>query len=69
VYVFEIKLSGTAEEALEQAEARGYATPYGADARKEVVQVGVEFDQGQRNISRWLVNDNSYCLLSGFAVQ
>ncbi|MDR1603607.1 MAG: ATP-binding protein [Gracilibacteraceae bacterium] len=54
VYVFEIKLNGTAEEALRQAKGRGYAAPYGADARK-VVQVGVEFDKGERNISRWLV--------------
>jgi hypothetical protein len=58
VYVFEIKLNGTAEEALKQAKERGYAAPYGADARR-VVQVGVAFDKGERNIARWLVNDSA----------
>jgi hypothetical protein len=56
VYVFEIKLNGTAEEALKQVNDRGYAAPYGTDGRN-VVKVGVEFSKGERNISRWLVED------------
>jgi hypothetical protein len=54
VYVFEFKLNGTAEEALAQIEEKGYAIPYEAGGRK-VVKVGVEFDKGERNISRVLV--------------
>jgi hypothetical protein len=54
VYVFEIKLNGTVESALEQARERGYAAPYRA-AGREVVIVGVEFDQSERNISRWVM--------------
>jgi hypothetical protein len=53
VYVFEFKLNGTAEEALAQIEEKGYAIPYEAGGRK-VVKVGVEFDKGERNISRVL---------------
>lgn len=54
IYVFEFKLSGTAEQALQQIEEKGYAQPYQADMR-EVIQVGVEFSAEKRNISRWLL--------------
>ena len=54
VYVFEFKLNGTAEEALQQINDKGYATPFNSDARK-VMKVGVEFSSETRNVSRWLV--------------
>ena len=54
VYVFEFKLDGSAEQALQQIEEKGYARPFVADNRK-VVKVGVEFSAEQRNIKRWLV--------------
>ncbi|WP_455587246.1 ATP-binding protein [Bacteroides sp.] len=54
IYVFEFKLNGTAEQALEQIDDKGYLIPYLADGR-EIVKVGVEFSAEKRNISRWLV--------------
>ena len=54
VYVFEFKLDGSAEQALQQIEEKGYAVPFAADRRK-VVKVGVEFSAEARNIKRWLV--------------
>ena len=33
IYVFEFKLNGTAEEALQQIEDKGYLIPYQADGR------------------------------------
>ena len=33
VYIFEFKLNGTADEALQQIEDKGYALPYASDAR------------------------------------
>lgn len=53
IYVFEFKLSGTAEEALQQIEDKGYLIPYQVDGR-EVRKIGVEFSAEKRNISRWL---------------
>ena len=41
IYVFEFKLNGTAEQALQQIDEKGYLIPYQADDR-EVVKVGVE---------------------------
>lgn len=54
VFVFEFKLNGTAEQALAQIDAQGYAVPYQAQGR-EVVKVGVEFDKDTRNLGRWLI--------------
>lgn len=54
IYVFEFKLNGTAEQALQQIDDKDYLIPYQADGR-EVVKVGVEFSAEKRNISRWLL--------------
>jgi hypothetical protein len=55
VYVFEFKLAGngTAEEALEQIDGKGYLLPYSAEG-KALVKVGVEFDREKRTIGKWL---------------
>lgn len=52
VYIFEFKLDGTAREALDQIDAKGYAQPYTADPRP-LFKVGVGFSSVQRNISEW----------------
>ena len=53
-YVFEFKLDGSAEAALQQIEEKGYSFPYEADGRK-LVKVGVSFDAEQRNLGEWLI--------------
>ena len=53
IYIFEFKLNGTAEEALQQIENKGYAVPYRTDNRK-LIKVGIEFSAEERNIKRWL---------------
>lgn len=42
IYIFEFKLDGTADEALQQIEEKGYARPYEADKRK-LFKVGTVF--------------------------
>ena len=54
IYVMEFKLNGTAEEALQQIEEKGYASAFAADGRK-VVKVGVNFSDETRSIERWIV--------------
>lgn len=54
IYIMEFKLDGTAEEALRQIEAKGYALPFATDSRK-VVKVGVNFNKESRNIDSWIV--------------
>ena len=55
IYVFEFKLNGTAEEAIQQINDVGYLIPYQKDGRK-LVKVGVEFSKEERNINRFIVN-------------
>ena len=50
----DIKLNGTAEEALRQIEEKGYALPFAADKR-QVIKIGANFSSETRNIERWLV--------------
>jgi hypothetical protein len=54
IYIFEFKLDGTADEALAQIEAKGYARPYEADGRKQF-KVGVVFSSETGTISDWKV--------------
>jgi hypothetical protein len=54
IFVFEFKLHGTAEEALQQIHQRRYHEKYTADGR-EVLLVGAAFDPETRNLERWLV--------------
>ena len=54
IYVMEFKLDGTAKEALQQIEEKGYTTPFAADPR-QLVKVGVNFNNALRGIEKWVV--------------
>ena len=56
VYVFELKVDKTAEEALRQIDEKGYLIPYSADG-KRLVKVGINFDSSQRTISDWVIKE------------
>ena len=53
-YVFELKVNGTAQSALEQIDDKGYAITYQTERRK-VVKVGVKFNADTRTIEDWMV--------------
>ncbi len=52
VYILELKLGGTAAEALAQIRSRGYSQAY-ADGEREVVEIGVAFDVEARLVNDW----------------
>ena len=52
VYVMELKMHGTAQEALDQINSKDYAIPYQADG-KPVVKIGIAFSQETKTISEW----------------
>lgn len=56
IYVFEFKLDGTAEEALQQIEDKGYSRPYETDVRK-LYKVGAVFSSETGTISDWKVTE------------
>lgn len=53
VYVIEIKLDGSAINALKQIDTKGYAEPFMEDART-LYKIGVNFSSDIRGISEWL---------------
>ena len=54
IYVMELKVRGTAQEALDQINSKGYALPYETDGRK-IVKVGVAFDRDTMTIGEWII--------------
>lgn len=54
VYVFEFKLFGSAEEAGKQIDEKGYLIPYTGEG-KTLFKIGVEFNQTERNIGKWII--------------
>ena len=54
IYVIEIKLDGTPDEALQQIETRGYAAPFVSDGRK-VYKIGVNFSSATRGVEEWKI--------------
>ena len=56
VYVFEFKVNGTAQQAFDQIETKGYAIPYQNDGRR-IVKVGISFSTVTRTIDEWEVRE------------
>jgi hypothetical protein len=54
IYIFEFKLDGTAEDALQQIDEKGYARPYEADGR-QLYRIGVSFSSETGTIADWKV--------------
>lgn len=54
VYVIELKLDSTAEEALEQINRKEYSLPFVADERT-VVKIGANISSKTRNLEQWKV--------------
>lgn len=74
-YVFELKVNGTAQEALDQINSKGYALPYyGSDSNtqsrdasagtqmptmRKVVKVGVAFERETMTVGEWVVSNEN----------
>ena len=52
VYIFEFKLDGTADEALQQIEDRGYALPY-TNGSRTIYKIGCSFSSETGTIEEW----------------
>src|SRR5690606_23252209 len=56
VYVIEVKLDGTARQALEQIQHQAYLQPYLDDRRKKVA-IGIAFSSETREVADYLVEE------------
>lgn len=54
IYIIELKINGTAEDAMAQIEERHYAAPFASDSRK-LVKIGLGFFTETHNISSFLI--------------
>ena len=57
IYVLELKVDDTVENALSQIDSKGYAIPYEADGRT-ITKCGVTISSEARNIVHWRAVDN-----------
>ncbi|MGN8652329.1 ATP-binding protein [Segatella copri] len=56
IYVFELKVDKSAEEALAQIDEKGYMLPYYSEG-KRLVKIGISFDSTQRIIRDWKIKE------------
>ena len=54
IYIIECKLDDSAEEALQQIEAKNYAAPFAMDKRN-VITLGINFSSKTRGVESWKV--------------
>ena len=54
IYIIECKLDGTAEEALQQIEKKGYAAPFAKDSR-QLFRIGISFSSKERGMTDWQI--------------
>ena len=54
IYIIELKVNGTAEDAMRQIEEKYYAAPFDSDSRK-VFKIGIGFSTETHNISSWII--------------
>ncbi len=54
IYVIELKLDGSADQALQQIEEKGYAKPFAQDGRK-VYKIGINFSSVLKGIAEWKI--------------
>lgn len=54
IYIMELKLEGSAEEALAQIDEKGYALQFEHDGRR-IIKIGINFSKKTRNIDSWVI--------------
>lgn len=56
IYVMELKLDGSPQEALQQIEKRGYCSQFKDDPR-HLFRIGISFSKDKRNIDSWIIEE------------
>ncbi len=56
IYIFEFKMDGTAQEAIDQINSQNYPIPYKYDGRK-IIKVGINYSSEKRQLSEWIIQE------------
>lgn len=54
IYIIELKLDGSATDALRQIEDKNYALPFEIDGRT-IIRIGINFSSETRTVDEWLI--------------
>ena len=54
IYVMELKMHGTAQEALQQIDSKDYAISYQVEG-KPIIKIGIAFSQETKTVSDWII--------------
>ena len=57
IYVFELKVNGTAQEAIDQINSKGYALPYQTEGHR-TVKVGVQFNRNTMTVEDYIIQES-----------
>ncbi|MBQ0052177.1 MAG: AAA family ATPase [Treponema sp.] len=57
IYIFEFKMDGTAQEAIDQINSKDYPISYKNDGRK-IVKVGVNYSSEKKQLSEWIIQED-----------
>lgn len=55
IYVMELKLDGTPQEAIGQINSKEYVLQFEYDGRK-IIKIGIDFSKQIRNIGSWIIS-------------
>ncbi len=54
IYIFELKTNGSAQEAMDQINEKGYHLPF-ANSGKEIIKIAANYSSSTNNIDGWLI--------------
>ena len=56
IYIFEFKMDGTAQEAMDQINSQDYPIAYKNDGRK-IIKVGVNYSSEKKKLTEWIIQE------------
>lgn len=54
VYIFELKTNGSAQEAMDQIEAKGYHIPF-LNSGKQIIKIAANYSSAVNNLDNWII--------------
>ncbi len=54
VYIFELKTNGSAQEAMDQIDAKGYHIPF-LNSGKQIIKIAANYSSATNNLDTWII--------------
>ena len=56
IYIFELKTNGTAQEAMDQINEKGYYLPF-VNSGKQIIKIAANYSSAMNNLDSWLIEE------------